>query len=223
MGDHRPTRLKPSSEIVEAEFRAKPFPHTHPPPDQSLGTGVDPATLSRMPGYLKWRKWEWLLFVPALFVYAVRESIPWLQRQGVVKVFLCFMGLWLFWGIFSVTLDSGAGSGQPDLAAQPRIPHEFCIQSLPGGMPFGKLYLMGTACTAWLSAVMFDSLGFQDASRWIANRYFITWNEYWYHGQFSLAYIWIGAVGFATVSVIPLWIFLWIVRLLALNVSITWR
>lgn len=193
----------------------------------------DPATRPET-----WPWWEYLLLPLGLPVYVLSIAYPWFRKQGLVKLFVCFMATWLIYGGFAVTLDSRAGYGELMYERLRRDPpagyydtfydHVGSYYCLPmgslksGGWPFGKTYLMGVGCASWLSYSIFDSLGMGQQAKWVKRQHGDVYRDYYRDGTFSTSYVWMGIAFFFSLLLLTPWLILLAFRALFTHLHISW-
>ncbi len=225
-----PKRL-PSGErsIVEAEFRPVARRSDPARPPSSPAEYDVPSSYSRAPRDF-WDWWE----IPAIMLLiplsVFKLMSPWFRQQGMIKMILLFIGMWLFYGTFAVTLDSGAGTNDLSSSIEraeilPTIALNRCLPTdgIPtGGMPFGKLYLIGVGCAAWLGDAMFGAVGISAASEWLEDHHGQVRSDYWVEGDLGLSYLWLGLVGLVAFATVPIWLLITLLLALGRNLSVSW-
>ncbi len=179
----------------------------------------------------RWRVIDYLAVIPLGIVVLLSEGIPWFRQQGLTKLFATFMVLWCVIGFASISMDSGPDrrfeyttTVNPDRHytvawARDCAPDRTFGQ---GGLPFGGVYLTLVNCSSYLAGSMLQSLHVTAGTRWIAGLKESA-NLGYAYGTFSGKYIILGAVAFASLFLLPLWLIYLLFIAIAFHIRFSWK
>jgi hypothetical protein len=180
-----------------------------------------------------WSWYDYLLLPIGLFGYVLGIFVPWFRSLGLLKLFGIFMGIWIVFGcVVAIThqdYNQYNTYSRDDFARHSDgwiIPWHYCVGE--GSLGYGRWpleipFAIEVGCAGWIGTHQLRSIGLDDQAHWLTTQVLYARYDMGHLGTFSVTYIWIGLIFFASLVLMPLWAVWIVVSTLFSHLRIGWK